>query len=76
MPLHYVLVEIGGDPDQAMDLIRSLPGGEYLPQDEGNGRYLVATTNAGFLKFAFENQGYGKIISDDEVVRLPGEVTP
>lgn len=51
-----------------MDLIRSLPGGEHDPQDEGHGRYLVATTNAGFLTFAIETQGYGKVISSELVV--------
>jgi hypothetical protein len=68
MSLHYVLVEIGGPPEAAMTLIRSLPGGEHDPQDEGNGRYLVATTNAGFLRFAIEQQGYGKIVNVERIV--------
>lgn len=68
MSLHYVLVEIGGPPEAAMELIRSLPGGEHDPQAEGPGRYLVATTNAGFLRFAIEGQGYGKIISEDLII--------
>jgi hypothetical protein len=62
MSLEYVTVEINGDTEQAMALIRSLPGGEHDPEPHGANRYIVATTNAGFLCFAMENQGYGTVV--------------
>jgi hypothetical protein len=68
MALHYVLVEILGPPEQAMELIRQIPGGEHDPQDEGGGQYLVATTNEGFLTFAIQNQGYGRVIESKLVI--------
>lgn len=69
MALHYVLVEIIGDPGRSMDLIRSIPGGEHDPQPEATpNQYLVATTNEGFLRFAIENQGYGRVLESKLVV--------
>lgn len=62
--MEYLRVRIGGGHTSVQQLLDGLPLGDHQADDEGNDCYLVATTNAGFLRFAIENQGYGEVLAD------------
>jgi hypothetical protein len=63
MSVEYVRVRIGGSPESVGELLAGLPG-DHRPQHQGGSIYLVATTDAGFLRFAIEHQGYGEVIGE------------
>jgi hypothetical protein len=61
MNIDIVKVRIGGGLESVAALLAGLPG-SHIPEDLGNDRYSVATTNPDFLRFAIERQGYGEVI--------------
>lgn len=66
MSVQLVTVEMRGGPDLVKQTLDGLPG-DHQPDHLGGDQYAVATTDAGFLRFALEQQGYGRVISEHPV---------
>jgi hypothetical protein len=63
MTVDVLRARIGGGPDSVQQLLDGLPG-DHQAECVGQGVYDIATTNAGFLRFAIEQQGYGEVLTD------------
>lgn len=66
MMVEYVWVRIGGGPEAVQQLLDGLPGDHQAEQVPGVDRYCVASNDAGFLRFAILNQGYGEVLDDED----------
>lgn len=59
--IDVVTVRIRGGEDSVRELLAGLPG-DHQPEHDHDDIYRVATTDAGFLRFAIRNQGYGEVL--------------
>jgi phage terminase large subunit-like protein len=58
----HLVVRIGGGLEAVTELLAGLPG-SHVPEHIDHDDYVVATSNAGFLRFAITQQGYGEVLS-------------
>jgi hypothetical protein len=57
----YITVRYGGDMADIQAMLNSFPG-DHRPDEHEPGVYCIASTDIGFLEFAWTNQGYGEVI--------------
>jgi hypothetical protein len=63
--MEFLLVQIGGGRESVEELIAGLPGVHRVTENRGNNAYLVMTNDSGFLKYAIDHQGYGKVLTEE-----------
>lgn len=63
--MEFLLVVIRGGRESVEMLLDGLPGLHRVTEDQGSDTYLVMTNDAGFLRYAIEEQGYGLVLTPE-----------